>query len=459
MVSTSYENLRQQHVREFVARLPEELKHLDWTAEEVRAERERRLRILIKTAKERSPWHRERLTGIDPERLRDEDLASLPTMTKADLMANWDAIVTDRRLTLEKVEEHLAGLTTDSYLLDHFHAVASSGSTGPRGVFVYDWEGWLVTGLVSLRTGAKLAAMNADTTPPVIAGVAAERATHITSAVALTFSNPARQIHLVPATLPIDEIISRLNELQPTSLGGYASMLQILAEYARAGRLRISPRRVVSSAEPMLPEGRRIVEDVWGVRVSNGYGASEGFIASGCPSGGGHVVEDLIYLEPVDVQGTPVPVGITSDKVFITNLYNLALPLIRYEITDQVVWLDQPCDCPWPHRRIGDVQGRLDDVFTYGDVRVHPHVFRSALSRYKTVTAYQVRQTAQGAAISVQLIGDLRREDLERDIEDALKKVGLAVPIVSVAPVEAIERGATGKLKRFVPLRGRATVG
>jgi phenylacetate-coenzyme A ligase PaaK-like adenylate-forming protein len=275
----------------------------------------------------------------------------------------------------------------------------------------------------------------------------------------MTFSNPARPMHLVPATLPIDEIVSRLNELQPTNLGGYASMLQILAEYARAGQLRISPRRVVSSAEPMLPEARQIVEDVWGVRVSNGYGASEGFIASGCPSGGGHVVEDLIYLEPVNAQGTPVRVGVTSDKVFITNLYNLALPLIRYEISDQVVWLDQACDCPWPHRRIGDVQGRLDDVFAYNDVKVHPHVFRSVLSRHKTVTAYQVRQTAQGAAISVQLIGDLRREDLEREIEEALKKVGLADPTVSVAPVEAIGRGATGKLKRFVPLEGRATVG
>jgi phenylacetate-coenzyme A ligase PaaK-like adenylate-forming protein len=459
MFSTSYEQLRQQHVKDFAARLPEELKHLDWTSDELRSERERRLRILIKTAKERSPWHRERLADIDPERLHDEDLVSLPTMTKADLMANWDAIVTDRRVTLEKVEEHLAGLTTDAYLLDHFHAVASSGSTGPRGVFVYDWEGWLVTMLGGSRYSLKAAATSGDVAKPIVAGVGAERPTHISSAVGQTFSNPSLPIHHVPVTWPIERIISRLNELQPTHLSGYASMLHILAEHARDGLLQIHPRRVLSNAEPLLPEARQALQEVWGVPVTNGYGASEGWIALGCPLGGGHVVDDLIYFEPVNEAGGPVPVGLTSDKVYVTNLYNLAMPLIRYEITDQVMWLDQPCDCPWPHRRIGDVQGRLDDVFAYGDIRVHPHVFRSPISRHKAVTAYQVQQTPQGAAISVQLIGDLRREDLERELENALAKIGLADPTVTVAPVEAIGRGATGKLKRFVPLGGRVTVG
>jgi phenylacetate-CoA ligase len=451
-VSTPYEQLRLQHVKEFAARLPETLQRLDWSTDQVRAEREHRLRILIRTAQERSPWHRERLGGVNPERLREEDLPGLPTMTKSDLMANWDAIVTDRRLSLEVVEQHLAGLTTDAYLLDYFHAVASSGSTGPRGVFVYDWEGWLVAGLGSIRYFVKQAAINPEVATPVAAIVAAERPTHITSAVSQTFSNPSRPIHLVPATWAIGEIVDRLNELQPTILIGYASMLHILAEHARDGRLRIQPRRMSSTAEPLLPEARRAIMEVWGVPVTNGYGASEGLIAAGCPSGGGHVMDDLIYFEPVDVLGRPVPVGVTSDKVYITNLYNLAIPIIRYEITDQVAWLDEPCDCPWPHRRIGDVQGRLDDVFTYRDVKVHPHVFRSALSRHKGVTAYQVRQTERGATVKVQLIGNLRNEELEREIELALGKVGLADPHVTVTPVETIDRGATGKLKRFVPM-------
>ena len=51
-------------------------------------------------------------------------------------------MVTDRRLTLDLVEGHLAGLESDAYLFDEFHAVASGGSTGRRGIFAYGWEEW-----------------------------------------------------------------------------------------------------------------------------------------------------------------------------------------------------------------------------------------------------------------------------------------------------------------------------
>jgi hypothetical protein len=60
-----YEQLRQKHVGEFAARLPEYVQRLDWPADRLRAERERRLRALIRIAQERSTWHRERLGGID----------------------------------------------------------------------------------------------------------------------------------------------------------------------------------------------------------------------------------------------------------------------------------------------------------------------------------------------------------------------------------------------------------
>jgi hypothetical protein len=83
---------------------------------------------------------------------------------------------------------------------------------------------------------------------------------------------------------------------------------------------------------------------------------------------------------------------------------------------------------------------------------VHPHVFRSPLGRHRAVIAYQVRQTDSGANIDVQLIGDLRVKDLQGEIEGALRKVGLANPEITVTLVDSLDRGATGKLKRFVPL-------
>ena len=57
---------------------------------------------------------------------------------------------------------------------------------------------------------------------------------------------------------------------------GYSSFLPGLARAAQAGRLRISPRRVVAISEPLLAEARAALELTWAVPVVNAYGMSEG---------------------------------------------------------------------------------------------------------------------------------------------------------------------------------------
>jgi phenylacetate-coenzyme A ligase PaaK-like adenylate-forming protein len=60
--------------------------HIGWSPEQLRVERERRLRELIDAAVTRSTWHRARLTGLDPGTVTEDTLAGLPTMTKDDLL-------------------------------------------------------------------------------------------------------------------------------------------------------------------------------------------------------------------------------------------------------------------------------------------------------------------------------------------------------------------------------------
>lgn len=121
-----------------------------WSRECLKAHREQSLRILIEFAQRQSTWHKKRLGHLNADRLREEDLRDVPVMTKQDLMANFDSIVTDPRLTLDMLENHLAGLNNDAYLLDRYHVVSSGGSSGRRGVFIYDWDAWALCYL-SLR--------------------------------------------------------------------------------------------------------------------------------------------------------------------------------------------------------------------------------------------------------------------------------------------------------------------
>ena len=166
-----------------------------------------------------------------------------------------------------------------------------------------------------------------------------------------------------------------------------------------------------------------------------------------------HVSEDLVIVEPVDEDGRPVAPGQRSVKVCLTNLFNRALPLIRYEITDEVRIESEPCPCGSAHRCVADIQGRLDDVLVYGALRVHPYVFRSALSRHAGVIEYQVRQTARGARIAVHCGGPVDLMRLRGEVADGLRALGVPDPAVEIEAVERLERDpGPAKLRRFVPL-------
>ena len=88
--------------------------------------------------------------------------------------------------------------------------------------------------------------------------------------------------------------------------------------------------------------------------------------------------------------------GERSAKVYLTNLFNRALPLIRYEITDEVTILNEPCPCGSAHRCVADIQGRLDDVFSTTVAAFTRMCSAPRSCRHAGVVEYQVRQTPEG---------------------------------------------------------------
>jgi len=446
-----YEQLRSTHLGEYTALLPAFIDEAYAPSGVIAARRLGRLRYFLRVAKERSAWYAKRLHAIDPDSATVESLRSIPPMTKLDLMANFDAILTDSRLSRTIVEDYLESLADDSYLLEEFHVVASGGSSGVRGVFVYDWAGWRTAAMLMRRFRTRAAAALGIAPGAQQAVVGGAKATHMTFAFARLLDRGTNSV--VPATLSLEEIVARLNTLQPIVLLGYPSMLGALARQVAAGALEIAPRLVFGTGEPMFPGIREAMTAVWNAVVINHYASSEGAIASDCGAGEGlHLNEDVCIFEPVDEQGNPVPAGIRSAKVYVTPLYNLAQPLIRYELTDEITVLEKACSCGSPLRLIDDIGGRADDVFRYGDVLVHPMVFRSRLGQHRHIIEYQVRQTDRGADIAVRAEGDVALGDLRVALERELTARGVTDAAVALHLVDKLDRMATGKLRRFVPL-------
>lgn len=450
-----YDVLRQRHLARMFDILPQHLARLEWPLDRLHAEREAALRATVTHARTHSPWHRARLADVDPG-----DLRAMPTMTKDDLMDHFDEIVTDPRLTRDVVETHLAGLTTDAYLLDDHHVCASGGSSGRRGAFVFDFEGWIVPFTSYLRFNLRLRqqVFGPETGPPArTVMVAADKASHMTSALSQTFAPPGGTVHRVPATWPMPRIVAALNDLQPDFLTGYATVVHQLAHEALAGRLRIAPQIVGTTSEPLLPEIRTAIADAWNAAHFNGFGSTEGLMGGSCSAMRGiHLSDDLFVIEPVDAAGLPVAPGERAARVYLTSLYNRLQPLIRYELTDEITVLDGPCPCGSALLRIDDIQGRVDDAFAYaGGPTVHPFTFRATLGQQRAIVEYQVRQTARGADIRVRRQGELDEARVVATLRAALAELGLVDAEITITTVDALERQESGKFRRFVPLPPR----
>jgi len=182
-----YEIDRQRHVRARQARIAAEVELLTTPLAKVWELRDERLRALLRHARERSPWHRERLAGLG------DDLEALPTMTKQDLMANWDGIVTDPRLTLAAANRHLertAETGEPSYVLGDYTVVASGGSSGLRTVMALDFEGFLHHHLAYARAGVwrLRRPRQLPPGPAIVAAIYATNPVHVSAALARCFS-------------------------------------------------------------------------------------------------------------------------------------------------------------------------------------------------------------------------------------------------------------------------------
>ena len=369
---------------------------------------------------------------VDPDHFELSDLAKLPTMSKSDMMAAFDEVVTDRRLSLASVEHHIAESSDQpKLLLDEYVCLASGGSSGLRGVFVQRLAEFADLAASIMRPAiARQIAAGSSGEGMVIGAVMAASPVHASGFGVATASGPVRFVS-VPATLPIAEAVDRLNGLQPPALMGYPTKLAQLAREQMAGRLAIAPRSVTSTSEQLTAEDRATITAAFGVPVINTFASTEGLVGHSDP--GGSVLTfatDMCIVELVDAENRPLADGAASTRVLVTNLYNLTQPLIRYELTDRFVRYPT---LPGAGYLRAEVEGRADDVFRYDGVEVHPLVIATAMVKAPRVVEYQVRQTDRGVDVAVVTDGPIDIVGLAAAIEDGLRRVGLAEPLGNCA--------------------------
>ncbi len=364
-----------------------------------------RLAELLRVASRDSAWHRRRLAGVDPTRVRLQDL---PVSHRGDLMREFDAWVTDPALRIDALRRFTANRSriAEPYLGRYMVWESSGSSGGEPGVYVQDARSMAVHDALEAQRRRVMRPLQRLFDPwgllqrmAFVGAVAGHFASNV-SVERLRRLNPAlaRTMHSVSFLQPLAQLVDELQALAPTVIATYPSAAVLLAEEQDAGRLNLRLQEVWTGGETLTPAMRAFVAKAFGCPVANSYGASEFLsIAFECRLGSLHLSSDWVILESVDERGIPVPGGQAGTTCLLTNLANHVQPLIRYDLGDRITLHAQRCSCGSALPVI-EVVGRCDDTLCLAvpgarAVRVLPLALSTVLEDDAGLFDFQLVQT------------------------------------------------------------------
>ena len=417
--------------------------------EKTRKLQHRRLKKLVQYAKANSPYYQELYTNVGDEFC----LNDLPPTSKPEIMTNFDRVLTDRQITMDKVNRFTENLDNVGRMIDGKYLIfMTSGSTGNPAVVLYDKHNIDVSSAVAaLRTFARKQDYQAFLKHgKKTAGVFANYGFYLACGMSryLQLRMPQKQTKItVDVNAPEEEIIQQLNTFQPAMLSGYPSNLALLADY---DELNIKPDVIITGGELLTDEIREKLVRRFGCYVQTHYSCTEaGEIACECSEGHLHINEDWVIVEPVDGDNQPVGYGVRSNKVLVTNLSNYIQPFIRYELTDRVIVHDEPCSCGKSTRWI-EVEGRTDDILQFaGGVQVAPMSLYKILEEIKSIRRFQLVQRAENR-LELRLVADnpsVAFVEAKRDLIAFFKGKGVTNIEITLSEESPQANKTSGKFK------------
>ena len=357
-----------------------------------------RLQALVGFARQASPLYRRLYAHLPRERI---ELRELPVVDKAMLMRNFNAWSTDRRVRKAEVLRFLADRTRigEAYL-GRYRVWKTSGTSGTPGIFLQDaqaisvYEALVLTQLESAFDAASAQRFFAGAGRSALVAATGDHFASVTSWMHMSRTHPIAEARVFSVLEPAPRLVAQLNDFQPTFLASYPSVLALLAEEQRCGRLAIAPSLVWSGGEFLGGRAQGAIEEAFGCRVMNEYGASECLsIAFGCREGWLHVNSEWVMLEGVDANRRPVAPGELSHTTLLTNLANRVQPVIRYDLGDRIVVSPGACACGNPLPAIR-VEGRRDATLEVRGVRLPPLALSTVVEEAAGEHRFQIAQAA-----------------------------------------------------------------
>ena len=398
---------------------------------------QRRLRELVELVRDRNPFQRARLAGVDVD--ADDLLAALPPLTKRELIADQ--------------ARHGPFGTNLTYSIERYtHMHQTSGTTGrPLRVLdtAEDWAWWRAAfehAFAAAGIGPSDRGALAFSFGPHVQFWAAKEGLEALGAMVV----PLGGMTSVQRLETIAEVGATALMCTPT----YAlRLLEVAVEERLDGALE-SIERVVCTGEPgaSLPSVRARIEEGFDARCFDHAGLTEaGPFGYPCAEGGGmHLDEAQFICEVLDAELRPVAVGERGELV-LTPLGRTGFPVLRYRTGDVVLNADARCPAGHADRWLPDgIVGRTDDMVVIRGMNVYPSAIEEAVRRVDGAGEFRITFYSEpGGMDEIKLEVELADGAAARRLQERMRQqLGLRVRVVPVAA--GIVPRHNGKARRVV---------
>ena len=397
------------------------------------------LRRVLRHAYRHTAYYRQRFdaAGVSPEDVRSlDDLARIPLLEKAEARASDQARVADAPPYAVVVKQTSGTTGTPMTVRYNQESRVWRDAIRWRG---YGWAGYR-PGMKAFHYWGQLA------TPPT--GWKKYK---------VEVDHALRRDHYVDCGPRSDdklqEAVEALRRVKPDVMLAYTQGAAALARYVnRTGARTWGTIPVICGAERLWPHDREAMEQAFGPAVFETYGCREFMlIGAECEAHDGlHTSVENLVVELIVREGGSVRAARPGEtgEVVVTDLHNLAHPLIRYVSGDLAVARGEaPCVCGRTLPRIGPVEGRVTDTLRDGQGNpvnglLFSILFVSLVEHSKQFQVYQ-RKNGDLALRIVPVDGPLPKE-LEKLSYDFMGKYLPGVK-ASIEYVDDIPAGAAGK--------------
>lgn len=412
-----------------------------WTRSRIESDQQVRLRTILRFAAERSTFHRERVlsAGLSPDRLEADDIAQLPALTKAELVAHAESIYVPGPPGSYSWKTTGGSTGIPVRLRKNRFATAAEQAASWRS---YAWYGvapgdrqarfWgtPITGRARMRARAIDWVLNRDRF----------------SAFAFTRDD-------------LRGYYARLADARPVWVYGYVSMLVEFARFCLDAHLDLTAfgiRAVVTTSEALSTSDRAVIGQAFGAPVFNEYGCGEvGAILYECERGSLHLMAENLFVELVPDPTEDHP---DAHRLLVTDLHNRATPIIRYDIADRVVPRAE-CACGRGLPAFSEVFGRAYDFVEASDgTRYHGEFFLYHIeqARDQGVPIVQAQfVVSQGRRVRIRLVpGEGYRDAHGQALAAAIARASGDRFQVEVECVTGLSRERSGKIRLIVAEQG-----